>query len=89
MDVAMDDACEEHWNSEALRAGNPECALPMTSKKTTARSVLVVIIRCLSKVSTISCRTYQFAIRIFENDIGMFFRCFQTQSLFVSKPCQL
>ncbi|MCO5569169.1 hypothetical protein L7F22_022879 [Adiantum nelumboides] len=44
------DSCEEHWNKEALAAGNPEGGIPMVSQIATAGSVLAVTIRCLSKV---------------------------------------
>ncbi|KAI5068077.1 hypothetical protein GOP47_0016422 [Adiantum capillus-veneris] len=46
----LNNSCEEHWNKEALDAGNPEGGLPMVSQHATAGSVLAVTIRCLSKV---------------------------------------
>ncbi|MCO5587965.1 hypothetical protein L7F22_041918 [Adiantum nelumboides] len=46
-------SCEEHWNKEALAAGNPEGGIPMVSQLATAGSVLAVTIRCLSKVFSI------------------------------------
>ncbi|KAH7286612.1 hypothetical protein KP509_32G015100 [Ceratopteris richardii] len=50
----LSDSCKEHWNTEALSAGNPDFNFPVESQCATAGSILAVTIRCLSKVFTSS-----------------------------------
>ena len=46
----VNNSCDEHWNLESSAAGNPVGTSFTFSKASTASSILVVVIRCLSKV---------------------------------------